>query len=133
MTHSSDPATLVRTVLAAAYAGDLAALAPHPGMTALANALPKVFAAFPDFRAEYEQHIVDGDRVAIQWRLTGTHTGPFFGIAPTGKVVRFQNVAIARVEDGKIVQFNSEVGWLAVLLQLGVLPLPPAAAPIAPV
>lgn len=130
MTDAPDPATLVRTVLAAAYAGDLDALAPHPGMTALADALPKVFTAFRDFRADYEQHVVEGNRVAIHFRLSGTHTGPLFGIAPTGKAVRFQNVAIARVEEGRIVQFNSEVGWLAVLLQLGVLPLP--ATPVTP-
>ena len=119
---SMDPATIVRTVLAAAYGGNLAVLADHPGLGALAGALPKVFQAFPDFRAEYQQHLVEGERVAIHWILTGTHRGPLFGLAATSKAVRFQNVAIARVVEGRIVQFNSEVGWLAVFVQLGVVP-----------
>ncbi|MHB1265193.1 MAG: ester cyclase [Gemmatimonadaceae bacterium] len=117
-----DPAAVVRAVLGAAYGGDLAVLAEHPGLGALAGALPKVFEAFPDLRAEYRQHLAEGERVAIHWTLTGTHTGPFFGLAPTGKAVRFQNVAIARVVEGRIVQFNSVGGWLAVFLQLGALP-----------
>lgn len=121
-----DPATVVRTTLEAAYGGDLACLADHPGLAALAVALPKVFAAFPDFHATWQQQLVEGDRVAIHFTLTGTHTGQWFGLAPTGRTVRFQNVAIARVADGRIVQFNSEVGWLAVLLQLGALPFGPA-------
>jgi predicted ester cyclase len=118
----ADPATVVRTVLASAYGGDLAVLAEHPGLAALAGALPKVFQAFPDFGAEYQQHVAEGERVAMHWTLTGTQTGPLFGLTPTGKTVRFQNVAIARVVSGRIVQFNSEVGWLSVFLQLGAVP-----------
>jgi predicted ester cyclase len=33
-------------------------------------------------------------------------------VAPTGKPVRFQNVSIARLSDGRVVQYNSETGWL---------------------
>lgn len=120
---AADPAAVVRAVLAAAYAGDLQALDPHPGMSALRGALPKVFTAFPDFAAEFRQQVVEGDRVATHWVLRGTHQGELFGVAPSGRSVQFQNVSIARVEGGRITQFNSEVGWLAVLMQLGALPL----------
>lgn len=119
-----DPAAVVRAVLAAAYAGRLDVLDAHPGMSALRGALPKVFTAFPDFTAEFRQQVVEADGVATQWVLRGTHRGELFGIAPTGRTVQFQNVSIARVEGGRIMHFNSEVGWLAVLMQLGALPLP---------
>lgn len=118
-----DPATIVRTTLAAAFAGDVAVLDPHPGMSALRSALPHTLAAFPDFTAEFQQQVVDGDLVATHWILRGTHQGEIFGIAPTGQSVQFQNLSIARVEDGRIVQFNSEAGWLRALMQIGILPV----------
>lgn len=113
----------MRAVLAAAYAGDLEVLDDHPGMRALRGALPKVFTAFPDFAAEFRQQVVEGERVAMHWVLRGTHEGELFGVPPTRRSVQFQNVSIARVEGGRITQFNSEAGWLTVLMQLGVLPL----------
>ncbi len=119
----TDPAAVVRETLAAAFAGHLDALDGHPGMGALKAALPKVFTAFPDFSAEFKQQVDEGDRVATHWVFRGTHRGELFGIAPTGRAVQFQNVSISRVEDGRIVQFNSEVGWLTALMQIGALPL----------
>lgn len=118
-----DPATLVQQTLAAAFAGNLTVLDDHPGLTSLRMALPKTFAAFSDFTAELQQVVTEGSRVATHWRLRGTHTGEFFGIQPTGKEVHYQNVSIAYVEQGRIVQFNSEVGYLSVLLQIGFLPV----------
>jgi predicted ester cyclase len=53
----------------------------------------------------------------------GTHTGDLYGIPPTGKTFRIQNINIIKVEDGKIVSYNSEVGWLALFMQIGFLPL----------
>ena len=123
MQNDAGSAAVVRATLEAAYAGQLEALDAHPGMSALRGALPKVFTAFPDFTAEFRQQVVESDRVATHWVLRGTHQGELFGLAPTGRTVQFQNVSIARVEGGRITQFNSEVGWLAVLMQLGALPL----------
>jgi predicted ester cyclase len=98
------------------------ALAPHPGMGHLRRLWPSVKSAIPDFDAELQQQVVEGDQVATHWIFSGTHEGELFGVAPTGKAVRFQNVSIARVEGGKVVQYNSETGWLDFLMQVGVLP-----------
>jgi predicted ester cyclase len=59
----------------------------------------------------------------MHWVFSGTHEGELYGVPPTGKKVSFQNISISRVEDGRIVQYNSEIGFLSVLMQLGVLPL----------
>lgn len=118
MTSTADTA---RRVFEAIFAGDYDVFDEHPGLTALREHFPPMRVAFPDFRAELKQAVVDGDRVAFQWTFRGTHTGPLLGIAPTGKTVQFQNVSISRVEYGRIVQYNSEVGWLTVFKQLGVL------------
>ena len=94
-----------------------------PPYSHLRRLWPSVQTAIPDFRAELQQQLVDGGRVATLWIFSGTHQGPLFGIPGSGKPVRFQNVSIARVENGKVVEYNSETGWLDFLMQIGVLPL----------
>jgi predicted ester cyclase len=121
--QAAGPAAVVtEAVMGMVERGD-EALAPHPGMSHLRRLWPSVKAAIPDFRAELQQQLVDGDSVASLWIFSGTHQGSLFGVEGSGKQVHFQNVSIARVEDGKVVQYNSETGWLDFLLQIGVLPL----------
>lgn len=118
----SDPFSVVRQTFEAIFAGDTEIFRQHLALTGLKHAFPKLLIAFPDFSAELKQHMVDGDRVAMHWVFSGTHEGDLYGIAPTGKKVTFQNISISRVENGKIVQYNSEIGFLTVLMQLGVVP-----------
>jgi predicted ester cyclase len=40
-------------------------------------------AAFKDLRVEVLDQIVQGDRVATRFSMTGTQTGEFYGIAPS--------------------------------------------------
>ena len=119
----SDPAAIVRATFTAIFAGNTALLEEHPGLYQLRQAIPALRAAFPDFSAELKQQLVDDDRVASQWIFRGTHLGDLYGIAPTGRSVQFQNLSICRVAGDRIVQYNSEVGFLSVFKQLGVLPL----------
>jgi predicted TIM-barrel fold metal-dependent hydrolase len=58
---------------------------PHPGMY--------LRSAFPDRVDVIEQVIAEGDRVGLLFRVTATHTGNFFGIAPTGRRVDVYEVA----------------------------------------
>lgn len=116
------PAETARAVFEAIFSGDLSPLDSHPGLDSLKHAFPSMLAAFPDFHAELKQQLVDGDRVALQWIFRGTHLGPFHGIPATGKPVEFQNLSISRVVDGRIVSYNSEIGALKLLTQIGALP-----------
>ena len=100
----------------------VAPLEAHPGMEHLRRLWPSVQAAIPDFRADLEQQLVEGDRVATLWSFSGSHQGPIFGIPATGKRVRFQSLSIAQITAGRVVQYNSETGWLDFLMQVGALP-----------
>jgi predicted ester cyclase len=120
---AADPAAIVRSAFQAIFGGDTSPFDSHPGLEALRLHFPALLTAFPDFTAELKQQLVDGDRVASHWVFRGTHRGGLYGIAPTGKAVQFQNLSICRVERGRIVQYNSEVGWLSVFRQIGALPL----------
>ena len=43
--------------------------------------------AFPDLHEHLEFVLAEGDRALGRFRLTGTHSGPFYGIEPTGRSV----------------------------------------------
>ncbi len=118
----SDPSEVVVAMVEALVAGGEETLETHPGMEHLMRLWPSVKEAFPDFRAEVQQQLTQGDRVASHWIFSGTHRGDLFGVPATGKTVRFQNLSIARVIDGTVVQYNSETGWLDFLMQVGALP-----------
>jgi predicted ester cyclase len=122
--------TVVRCVLQAIWDDDLDLLDAHPGVEHMRHLAPVVRVAFPDFTGTIERQIAEDDMVATYAICHGTHLGPFMGIAPTGKRVSFQSISLDRVVDGKIVQRNSELGWLGVLLELGALPLRQPTAPV---
>ncbi len=121
--QASDPGEVVVAMVEALVAHGEHTLDVHPGMEHLKRLWPSVKQAFPDFRAEVQQQLTQGDRVASHWVFSGTHSGTLFGIPATGKNVRFQNLSIARVVDQKVVQYNSETGWLDFLMQVGALPM----------
>ncbi len=63
-------------------------------------------AAFSDWHMELVDLIAEDDKVVGRFRCSGTHTGPWLGIAPTGR--RFEQVdevAILRVKDGRFVDY----------------------------
>ena len=116
------PDALVRETFQAIFRGETEPYQEHPGLHALATAMPAMRTGLPDFSAELVQQLVDGDRVASHWIFRGTHRGTLHGIPATGRPVQFQNISICRVVDGRIVQYNSEIGWLALLTQIGAWP-----------
>jgi steroid delta-isomerase-like uncharacterized protein len=79
---------------------------------------------FPDLHFKIHDMVVEGSRVAVRWTWRGTHRGPFAGIAPTGRLVFNEGIAIYRVEDGKIVESWAQMDRLGVLQQLGAVPAP---------
>jgi hypothetical protein len=122
--NTKSPAQIARETIETLFAtGDLSVLDPHPGMESLRKVFPAFIKAFPDIKIELQQQVVEGNRVSSHWIFQATHLGDLYGIPPTGKPVRFQNINIIKVEDGKIVQYNSEVGWLALFMQIEFLPL----------
>ena len=58
----------------------------------------------PDAHYDVDDLIAEGDRVAVRWRLLGTHQGEFQGIAPTGRAITLKGIAIYRVDDGKLME-----------------------------
>jgi predicted ester cyclase len=83
--------------------------------------------SFPDQQFEILQIVVDGDRVAVRWRGTGTQRGPFGPVPPTGRAVDYQGASFMRFADGRVVENWSVNELFTVLQQLGVTVTPPDA------
>ena len=78
-----------------------------PELAAAARESDAAFrAAFSDWHMELVDLVAEDDKVVGRFRCSGTHTGPWLGIAATGR--RFEQVdevAILRVQDGRFVDY----------------------------
>ncbi len=66
-------------------------------------------AAFSGFGIRVLSAIEDHNLVAIHWESTGTHTGEFMGVPPTGRTVTVSGASFIRYRDGKIA--SESVVW----------------------
>jgi predicted ester cyclase len=89
---------------------------PMPGQVAglagLKQAVGLFRAAFPDGDLTAEEMISEGDKVVVEVRIRGTHSGEFLGISPTGQAVTAEGVETYRIAHGKIVEGWSRFGPL---------------------
>lgn len=60
------------------------------------------YKGFPDRRFQVVEEWVDGDRIAILFRITGTHQGEFMGQAPTGNSIDVTGMNFFHLHQGKI-------------------------------
>ena len=71
----------------------------------------KFYKGFPDTHSTIEDIIAEGDKVCLRYTNTGTHTGKYQGLAPTGKKFKTKSVEIYRIVDGKIVEGWTILDW----------------------
>lgn len=76
-------------------------------------------AAFTDRVYKTEQFLADGDWAACFGQIEATHSGPFMGIAATGRRVVIPYMDFWRVEDGRVKDNPVSVDLAYVLSQLG--------------
>jgi len=90
----------------------------EPGLTGFVAALKAFHGAFPDLRAAVTHAVAEGDLVVGRFEITGTHRGAFLGMPGTGRKVHYEEIAIVRLADGKIVEHWSVADALAIMQQL---------------
>jgi steroid delta-isomerase-like uncharacterized protein len=107
-----EPDALIRTPLPIAVAG--------------ARAMKEVFArlhrAYPDLHIAVEDLIAEGDKVVVRDSVTGTHSGEYMGIPPTGRSVTYDEIFIFRFLNGRIAETWGVVDVLSQMRQLGAIP-----------
>jgi steroid delta-isomerase-like uncharacterized protein len=78
--------------------------------------------AFPDLQQSIEETVAEDDRVALRFRMRGTHRGEFMGRPATGTPIDIVGTAIVRVADGKVASLKEVVDLQALMQQLGATP-----------
>jgi steroid delta-isomerase-like uncharacterized protein len=81
-------------------------------------------AAFSNIHVDIYDTIEQDDRAVIRWTMVTVHSGPFLGIAPTGKQVSVDGISIQRFSGGKIIEAWDKWDQLSLLVQLGAVPEP---------
>ncbi|NDV07674.1 ester cyclase [Rhodococcus sp. IEGM 248] len=82
---------------------DVAAGADHDTPKRVAGGLAGLFAAFPDANWTCDAMLLDGDRAAVTYELTGHLQGRLGSYQPTGQSLRLAGVQVVEVKDGAIV------------------------------
>jgi len=75
--------------------------------------------AFPDLRVAVDLVVGEGDFVVGRWTATGTHTGQWGALAPTGRRATFSAVNIFRFADGRVAEIWNHRDDLGLAEQLG--------------
>ena len=75
-----------------------------PGRVGYKQFMRAHHAGFSDFRVTVEDVVAEGDRIARRVTWSGTHTGPYMGIEPTGKQAAMVVISIERIEAGRIAE-----------------------------
>ena len=83
------------------------------------QAISARLAAFPDIHVTVDEQVAEGDKVSTRRTWTGTHSGVYRGIEPTGKQATWTQISIVRFDEGKIVEDWPVADELALLQQLG--------------
>jgi len=91
-----------------------------PGAAGMAKIAADFRFAFPDARWRVDLVLGEDDLVAARWTATGTHTGSWGAVAPTGKHVTFSGVNIFRFgADGKVAEIWNHRDDLGLMEQVG--------------
>jgi steroid delta-isomerase-like uncharacterized protein len=94
------------------------------GIDAFTQQLDLILTAFPDISYRVDLSAAEGDRVATRWTASGTQTGEWQGIAPTGRRVSWSGINIFRIACGKIAESWSEADHIGLRQQLGATDVP---------
>ena len=95
--------------------------APNPlaGPEGLKPIIAAMRIGFPDLRFEIANIVVTETQVAVHCIMHGTHLGDLFGMAPTGKTVKVNQMQIEHIANGKIIEHWRQSDDLGLLKQLG--------------
>ena len=132
----------VRFILGAWNDGDFSQAYQHiaPGIEAYANGLPPGSehggpamaresieswrALAPDLRMELSRETREKNQIAIEFRITGTHTGDVPGLPASGEAIDVEGAAFLTLDGDKITEARTVFDALALAVQTGAVEAP---------
>jgi predicted ester cyclase len=93
------------------------------GRDILKQGIVATHAILPDLHVTLEEMVAEGDMVGVRGTMRCTHQGEWLSVAPTGNELSWKGIAMFQLVGGKIRQrwFNSD--GLAIVQQLGLVPI----------
>lgn len=112
------------------HAADCEQISPMAGGTvqgrqAIGRLYETWFTGFPDLVWTSDEVLIDGDRVTQMTTQSGTDTGGFMGLPPTGKPFRVSMVWLFTVKDSLFVRVRPIYDFTGLLVQIGLLKAKP--------
>ena len=80
--------------------------------------LDRHFDIFPDYSGTTETVVAEGDTVTVQYTVSGTHSGEYMDVQPTGNAAEWTGMAMYRIEDDEITEVRTEADRPGLLEQL---------------
>lgn len=74
--------------------------------------------AFSDLQGQVDELLIDGDRIAWRWTLTGVQRAPFLGEPGSGQRVRLNGTNFQRLANGVVVVHYTLLDALGALRQM---------------
>ena len=93
-----------------------------PGFEGLRQVGIMMNGAFPDVVVTEEDLIASGDKVVERSSAAATHKGAMMGTPATNKRIKWSEIHIYRLRDGKIAEHWPEISMMELLQQIGALP-----------
>jgi steroid delta-isomerase-like uncharacterized protein len=90
-----------------------------PGVESIKQWYRSLWNAFPDTQITLGNVVAEGEFVANNFRLLGTHRGPFLGVPASGKRIDVEGVTILKFTDGKCVERWSQTDVMGIMRQIG--------------
>jgi predicted ester cyclase len=90
-----------------------------PGREGIKHGFRQFHAAFSKLRIEIRDLIAEADKVVGHFTVSAVHSGDFMGIPATGEHVKYDEMAIVRLEGGKIVEHWSVADTFDMLQKIG--------------
>jgi steroid delta-isomerase-like uncharacterized protein len=78
----------------------------------------------PDLRLVIDDTSAEDDKVAVRYKIEGTHEGDLFGVPPTGQRVSLESFTVERVSEGRIRERWRVTDTLDMMQQLGAITPP---------
>ena len=121
------------SLLDAAVTDDVIEHPLNPGQVPGRDALKQTFGGFhlivPDLRLTVEDMIAAADKVAVRSSMRGTPAGEYLGVPANGRPLSFTAIDIWRIADGRAAEVWHVEDFARVLIDWGMLPLPPREPP----
>ena len=106
------------------YTNGLSLSSEHGGPAMAKESIESWRALAPDLRMELSQEIGEKHRIAIEFRITGTHTGDTPELPASGGAIDVEGTAFLTLSGGKVTEVRTVFDSLALAVQTGAAEAP---------